>query len=161
MNLKAAGGKGLDWTYLAQYRDKWRTFASTVRNLRFPQNAGNLFTKWRPSCLSFEYLIYSETYNDMTPVTEENHIKPLSLFFVTRTSVEPGTYQTDCHGCTNISETSDFHGNTKLAVFYLVDGGSYFLRNISLSLPHYTAWLSKRQSSAHCSDKRLLQQCNI
>ena len=33
------GGGAMDWTDLAQERDRWRAFVSRVMNLRFPQNA--------------------------------------------------------------------------------------------------------------------------
>ena len=34
----------MDWTDLAQNKDRWRALANAVMNLRVPQNVGNLFT---------------------------------------------------------------------------------------------------------------------
>ena len=39
-----AGGEGLDWIYGAQDKDKWRDIVNTVMNLRVSQNAGNFLT---------------------------------------------------------------------------------------------------------------------
>jgi hypothetical protein len=36
MILRDVGCSGMDWTYLAQDRDQWRAFVSTVMNLRVP-----------------------------------------------------------------------------------------------------------------------------
>jgi hypothetical protein len=36
------GCGGVDWTGIAQDRDKWRARVSAVMNLRVPQNAGKL-----------------------------------------------------------------------------------------------------------------------
>jgi hypothetical protein len=36
--------RGMDWTELAQDRDRWRVLVNTVMNLRVPQNAGNILT---------------------------------------------------------------------------------------------------------------------
>ena len=38
------GGEGLDWIYVAQGKDKWRTNVNTVMNLRVSKNAGNFLT---------------------------------------------------------------------------------------------------------------------
>jgi len=37
-------GGGVDWIYLVQDKDKWRTFVNMVTNLRVPSNAGNFLT---------------------------------------------------------------------------------------------------------------------
>jgi hypothetical protein len=34
----------LDWIYVAQGKDKWRTNVNTVMNLRVSKNAGNFLT---------------------------------------------------------------------------------------------------------------------
>jgi hypothetical protein len=36
MDLHAVGCVGMDWIELAQDRDRWRAFVSTLMNLRFP-----------------------------------------------------------------------------------------------------------------------------
>ena len=35
---------GMYWIELAQFRDRWRTLANAVMNLRISQNAGNFLT---------------------------------------------------------------------------------------------------------------------
>ena len=46
MDLQEVGGGCGDWMELAQDRDRWRVLVSTVRNLRVPKNAGNIFTSF-------------------------------------------------------------------------------------------------------------------
>jgi hypothetical protein len=36
MTLQEVGGRGGDWMELAQDKDRWRAFVSTVKNLRVP-----------------------------------------------------------------------------------------------------------------------------
>jgi hypothetical protein len=36
MDLREIGWDGMDWIYLAQDRDQWRVFVSTVLNMRVP-----------------------------------------------------------------------------------------------------------------------------
>ena len=40
MDLQVVGGSCGDWMELAQNRDRWRAFVSTVRNLRVPKMRG-------------------------------------------------------------------------------------------------------------------------
>jgi hypothetical protein len=42
MDLLEIGWGIVDWTGLAQDRDKWRALMNTVMNIRVPQNAGKL-----------------------------------------------------------------------------------------------------------------------
>ena len=38
------GGRGLDWTVLAQDGDKWRAVVNAVMKYQAPKNAGNYIT---------------------------------------------------------------------------------------------------------------------
>ena len=40
MDLREVGGGGVDWTELAQDRDRWRALVGTVRKLRVPKMRG-------------------------------------------------------------------------------------------------------------------------
>jgi hypothetical protein len=35
MDVREIGWDGMDWIYLAEYRDQWRALVNTVMNLRF------------------------------------------------------------------------------------------------------------------------------
>jgi hypothetical protein len=41
---KQAGGEGCDWSYVAQDSDKRRAIVNTVMNIRVSQNVGNFLT---------------------------------------------------------------------------------------------------------------------
>jgi hypothetical protein len=40
LDLVEVGWDDVDWTGLAQYRDRWRALVNSVLNLRVPYNAG-------------------------------------------------------------------------------------------------------------------------
>jgi hypothetical protein len=45
MDLRVIGWEGMDWTEVAQDRDKWQILENTVRDLWVPSNAGNFFIR--------------------------------------------------------------------------------------------------------------------
>jgi hypothetical protein len=52
MNLREVGWDDMDWIYLAQDRDQWRTVVNTVMNLCVPYNPGKSLS----SCTISEFL---------------------------------------------------------------------------------------------------------
>ena len=52
MDLQEVGCGYVDWIWLAQDRDRWRTLVSAVMNLRVSSNAGNFLTSCKPVSFS-------------------------------------------------------------------------------------------------------------
>jgi hypothetical protein len=76
-----------DWIGLAQ--DRWRALVSAVRNLRVPQNAGNLLTSWKPVSFSRRTLLHGVSkYNNMVAVKQFSF--PVILMAVTSEQLELG-----------------------------------------------------------------------
>jgi hypothetical protein len=44
MDHQEVGWESMDWTDMAQDRDRWQALVNVVMNLRVPQNAGNFLT---------------------------------------------------------------------------------------------------------------------
>jgi hypothetical protein len=44
MDLREIGLGGMDWIYLSQGRDQWKTLVNTVMNLQVPENAGKFLS---------------------------------------------------------------------------------------------------------------------
>jgi hypothetical protein len=45
MYLQEVGLGGMDWTDLAQDKDRWRVFVNVVMNIWVPHNAGSFLTR--------------------------------------------------------------------------------------------------------------------
>jgi hypothetical protein len=52
MDLQEVGWGGMDWTDLAQDKDRWQAIVNVVMNLQVPHNVGNFLTSYKPVSFS-------------------------------------------------------------------------------------------------------------
>ena len=95
MDLPKVGCGYVDWIGLAQDRDRWRTLASAVMNLRVPWNAGNFLTSCKTVSCSRRTLHHGVSiifYLVSDFIFLQNYGKHLDLNFLTT----PLTYSVGC-----------------------------------------------------------------
>ena len=59
MDLQEVGCGYVDWIWLAQDTDRWRTLVSAVMNIRVALNAGNFLTSCKPVSFSRRTLYHA------------------------------------------------------------------------------------------------------
>jgi hypothetical protein len=83
MDLQELGCAGIEWTELAQDRERWRVLANAIMNLWVPQNAGNFLTSCKPVSFTRMNLLHGvgnyEKYNNTVDPSLTNSIRSRGL----------------------------------------------------------------------------------
>jgi len=77
MDLQDVGCGYMDWIGLAQDRDRWRTLANVVMNLRVPRNAGNFLTSCKPVSFSRRTLHHGV----INTITDVSNFRSVFIYF--------------------------------------------------------------------------------
>jgi hypothetical protein len=62
VDFREAEWEGMDWTDLAQDRDRWRALVSAVLNLRVPYSVGKFLAIWEPVSFSRRGVVHGVSW---------------------------------------------------------------------------------------------------